>query len=176
MSFDKEVINRYRYSGDIEGKTPFVMRRNKSTNYLTFKSSRYIVALKDNYLNFYSLHLFKLALNNKDDFRIDLNEFTSFDFIHVSGGYEGLVLYSKDHKKLVMLISDSVKYYYSLSNALSLLKELEKIGLKNMSKKKELSEKELIKKYEGKKTSNFDKLKKDYLEQTDKNYKDGDRN
>ena len=39
---------------------------------------------------------------------------------------------------------------------------------------------ELIKKFEsGKKPTkkqNFDKLKEDYLKQTDRNYKDGDRN
>ncbi|MGL4949988.1 MAG: hypothetical protein ACRC5M_06370 [Anaeroplasmataceae bacterium] len=40
------------------------------------------------------------------------------------------------------------------------------------------SEKDLIKKIENKqtKTNSFDKLKESYLEQTDRNYKDGDKN
>lgn len=51
-------------------------------------------------------------------------------------------------------------------------------------KKKPMSERErqeLIKKFESgnkkpNKKQNFDKLKKDYLKQTNRNYKDGDRN
>lgn len=46
-------------------------------------------------------------------------------------------------------------------------------------KNKELTQKEkdLIKKYEGGKKPQFNKDKKEmYLEQTDRNYKDGDRN
>ena len=51
-------------------------------------------------------------------------------------------------------------------------------------KKKPMSERErqeLIKKFESgnkkpNKKQNFDKLKEDYLKQTDRNYKDGDRN
>lgn len=43
--------------------------------------------------------------------------------------------------------------------------------------KKKLTEKELIKKYESnKKNVSFDKKKEMYLAQTDRNYKDGDRN
>lgn len=43
--------------------------------------------------------------------------------------------------------------------------------------KKPLSEKDLIKKYEAPKIKNdFASKKQMYIEQTDKNYKDGDRN
>lgn len=47
------------------------------------------------------------------------------------------------------------------------------ISMTNLTKK----EQELIKKFEGKKTKTPFKDKKEmYLEQTDRNYKDGDRN
>ncbi len=45
------------------------------------------------------------------------------------------------------------------------------------NKKTKLSEKDLLKKYESPKIKNdFASKKNMYLEQTDKNYKDGDRN
>ncbi len=47
----------------------------------------------------------------------------------------------------------------------------------NNQNQKKISEKDLIKKYESKKKSvPFEQKKEMYLKQTDRNYKDGDRN
>ena len=49
--------------------------------------------------------------------------------------------------------------------------------MKETKKNKPLSEKDLLKKYEAPKIKKDFKTKKEmYLEQTDRNYKDGDRN
>jgi hypothetical protein len=194
----KKIVMDLRISHNLKGKYPLVVFTIPNQGGVHNNGKRYYVMTyrqKENDIYFHGLTKFFHKYNEKYDFSLNLDKFNHYtlEAMPLGASKFSLVSYKNDYFP-VGFFTGTHDTYEGENNLSYMIEELNKKGItlidilestlkKEAEKmaKKELSEREkreLINRIEHPeryKNSNSDK-KEMYLSQTDRNYKDGDRN
>ena len=130
----KELLISLRSKGILKGTKPVLVKLNKDKGGI-YKDGKgdYVMTIKDNILHFQRLSIFLKKPMPNLDFSVNLKNFKEYSIITVNTFVNCLYLYNKKGQYLQMYYSKGLKEtYFSEDNLFRMLKEMEKIGIKQM--------------------------------------------
>ena len=127
----KEIINKYRVSGQIIGIKPAIVhiRRNKASLFKEL-SGNYIMSIKGNMLYFQRLSVVFKNLMPNLDIHFNLLNFKEYQLVHINPFTSCLYMAQKKVGFVEIFVSKGTHdTYVSYDSLLRMIKDFEKIGI-----------------------------------------------
>jgi hypothetical protein len=134
MMNQKELLIDLRSSGILKGIKPVMVKLNKNKGgiYLDGKAD-FVMTIKGELLHFQRLSVFLKKPIPNLDFSVNLKNFKEYSIVSMNSYVNCLYLYNKKNNYLQIFYSKGLKEtYFSEDNLFRMLKDMEKIGIKEI--------------------------------------------
>ena len=130
----KELLISLRSSGVLKGVKPVMVKltKNKGGIYQEGKAD-YVMTIKDNFLHFQRLSKFLKKPMPNLDFSLNLRNFKEYNVMTMNSYVNCVFLYNKKGQYIQFFYTKGLKEtYFSEDNLFRMLKEMEKLGIRQM--------------------------------------------